>query len=61
MEIALRAGPCASGLVLDALRLRLLATQCVRSSEVLASIVEAGGPRQFYDLAVHVLEHTSEA
>jgi hypothetical protein len=59
-EIALRAPPPAPGLVLDALRLRLLATQCVRCSEMLASIVEAGGPRPFYDLAVEVLEFTSE-
>lgn len=59
-EIALRAAPPAPGLVLDALRLRLLATQCVRCSEILASIVEAGGPKPFYDLAVEVLEFTSE-
>lgn len=58
--IALQAAPPVSGLVLEALRLRLLATQCVRCSEILGSIVEAGGPRPFYDLAVEVLEFTSE-
>jgi hypothetical protein len=59
-EIALLGTPHASGLVLDALRLRLLATQSVWCSEVLGSIIEAGGPRAFRDLAMEVLECTAD-
>jgi hypothetical protein len=61
-EIALHGTPHASGLVLDALRLRLLASSrnSAWCSEVLGSIIEAGGPREFRDLAMEVLDVTAD-
>jgi hypothetical protein len=61
-EIALHGTPRASGLVLEALRLRLLASSrnSAWCSEVLGSIIEAGGPRVFRDLAMEVLDVTAD-
>lgn len=46
-------------LVLEALRLRLHASEDVASSEILGSIIEEGGPPAFLDLAMEILENTA--